>query len=145
MGLIGSLAFISCNHTPKTEKTATQGLIPVKEQVGPQCMPDTIAPIQAPFEMPQLARPTFPDRKVVVEMPAEGMATTHIQQAIDQLTVQGGGTVVIPQGIWKTGRITLKDNINLMLSEGAELHFSGEVKDYLPVVFTRDEGIELYS
>lgn len=145
MGLICSLAFISCNHTHKKEMTTTQGQIPIKEQVGPQCMPDTIAPIQAPFEMPQLARPTFPDRKVVVEMPAEGMATTHIQQAIDQLTAQGGGTVVIPQGIWKTGRITLKNNINLMLSEGAELHFSGEVKDYLPVVFTRDEGIELYS
>ena len=39
----------------------------------------------------------------------------------------------------------MKSNVDLHLSEGCELHFSGAIKDYLPVVFTRDEGIELYS
>lgn len=58
---------------------------------------------------------------------------------------QGGGQVVIPAGRWLTGRIELKLGVELHLSEGCELHFSGNIKDYLPVVFTRDEGIEIMS
>ena len=41
--------------------------------------------------------------------------------------------------------IEVKSNINLHLAEGATLNFSGFIRDYLPVVFTRDEGIEIYS
>ena len=48
-------------------------------------------------------------------------------------------------GVWRTGRLILKSNVNLHLSEGAELRFSGNIIDYLPAVFTRDEGVELYS
>ena len=33
-----------------------------------------------------------------------------------------------------------ESNVNLHLSEGAELRFSGNIIDYLPAVFTRDEG-----
>ncbi|MBQ8520665.1 MAG: family 43 glycosylhydrolase [Bacteroides sp.] len=135
----------SCRQKPADKSASAQGGIPTIEKVGPICMPDTIAPVTAPFEMPQPVLPTFPDREMTVEMPAEGMATAAIQGAIDQVAAQGGGTVRIPQGVWQTGRITLKSNIHLKLDEGAELHFSGKVKDYLPVVFTRDEGIELYS
>ena len=58
---------------------------------------------------------------------------------------RGGGTVVVPPGVWRTGRLILKSNVNLHLSEGAELRFSGNIIDYLPAVFTRDEGVELYS
>lgn len=58
---------------------------------------------------------------------------------------KGGGKVVVPPGVWKTGRIELKSNVNLHLEEGAELHFSGNIKDYLPVALTRYEGIEGYS
>ena len=50
---------------------------------------------------------------------------------------KGGGKVVVPPGVWKTGRIELKSNVNLHLEEGAELHFSGNIKDYLPVALTR--------
>ena len=52
---------------------------------------------------------------------------------------------MVPPGVWKTGRIELKSNVNLHLEEGAELHFSGNIKDYLPVALTRYEGIEVYS
>ena len=114
-------------------------------QVGPEAMTAEIAPIQAPFEMPQLQRPQIADRQATVAMSASKMNTQAIQQAIDKMAQQGGGTVVIPAGNWQTGRIELKSGINLHLSEKATLHFSGEIKDYLPVVFTRDEGIEIYS
>ena len=114
-------------------------------QVGPQAMPQTIEPLEAPFEMPAFTRPEFPDRTVTVRMRRRGMSTQRIQAAIDAVRAAGGGTVVVPAGVWQTGRISLKSGVNLHLSEGAELHFSGAVKDYQPAVFTRDEGVEMYS
>lgn len=114
-------------------------------QVGPQAMPREIEPLEAPFEMPAFSRPQFPDRTATVRMRRRGMSTERIQKAIDRVSAAGGGTIVIPAGVWQTGRISLKSGVNLYLSEGCELHFSGAVKDYQPAVFTRDEGVELYS
>ena len=118
---------------------------PTRQEVGPSAMPDTIAPIKAPFLMPQLERPSFPSRTVIVKMKRKGVSTKNIQQAIDQLAAKGGGTVVIPRGKWLSGRVVLRSNINLRLDAGCELHFSGRIRDYQPAVFTRDEGIEIYS
>ncbi len=92
-----------------------------------------------------LKTPSFNQQCKEVKMNRKGYSTTAIQKTIDKLSTRGGGTVVIPKGVWKTGRIVLKDGINLHLAEGAQLHFSGLVKDYLPAVFTRNEGIEMYS
>jgi Endopolygalacturonase len=103
-----------------------------------QC-PAEIEPIKAPFDMPQLQRPVFPARKVVIK---KGQ---NIQAAIDKLAKKGGGTVVVPKGKWHTGRIILKSNICLQVDEGAELCFSGDVKDYLPVVPCRNEGVDIYG
>lgn len=115
-------------------------------QVGPDVMPEQIEPVVAPFETQSFSRPVFPDRTRKVWMRRGGrMSTRRIQRVIDRVSRRGGGTVVIPAGVWYTGRICLKNDVNLHISEGAELHFSGEIKDYLPVVFTRDEGVELYS
>lgn len=119
--------------------------IPTRSEVGPDVMTREIAPITAPFEMKQLERPVFPEREVTVKLKSKGMQTRRVQEAIDRMASKGGGRVVIPKGIWQTGRIELKSRVNLHLSEGAELHFSGYVKDYLPVVYTRDEGIDIYS
>ena len=43
-----------------------QSHIPTIDEVGPAVMPDTIAPIVAPFDMPQLQRPTFPDYRLPI-------------------------------------------------------------------------------
>lgn len=123
----------------------TRAVIPTADQVGAACLPDTIAPIRAPFDMPQLTRPVFPDYTLTLarkKLKKERLASTLIQQAIDEVSSRGGGTVVVPSGVWRTGRIILKSNVNLHLDEGAELHFSGDVADYLPVVFTRSAGVE---
>lgn len=98
--------------------------------------------------MPQLKRPTFPNFTVsiVAKGAKEGTKVTReIQQSIDEVNGRGGGTVVIPKGVWHTGRISLKSNVNLHIEEGAELYFSGEVEDYRPAVFTRNEGVEVMS
>ena len=109
---------------------------------------DEIRPIKAPFTMPQLQRPLFPNRNItIIKTGAKQnkLSTISIQKAIDQLSKIGGGTVIIPPGKWLSGRIELKSNINLKLEEGAELHFSGEIKDYLPCVPTRNEGVDVIS
>ncbi|MCD7709970.1 MAG: glycoside hydrolase family 28 protein [Porphyromonadaceae bacterium] len=111
-------------------------------------VPVDIEPIQAPFEMPVLERPSFPGRTLSITSTGAKpsvLCTQAIQKAIDKLAAKGGGTVVIPQGEWLTGRLILRSNINLRLEEGAELHFSGEIKDYLPVVRTRNEGVDILS
>ena len=119
--------------------------IPTRQYVGPQAMTEEIAPIQAPFDMPQLQRPHISGKKIVVKMAKKGMSTKAVQSAIDKLSKQGGGQVVIPAGRWLSGRIELKSGVDLHFADGAELQFTGDIKDYLPVVFTRDEGFEIMS
>lgn len=122
--------------------------IPTKTQVGRTVLPDTISTVNAPFTMPKFVKPTFPDRSINIKDQVknpENLITTIIQQAIDTLSTQGGGTLIIPAGEWHTGRISLKSNVNLHIEDGAILRFSTHVKDYQPAVFTRIESLEIMS
>ena len=49
----------------------------------------------------------------------DSLHTKQIQQAIDTCADNGGGTVVVPSGIWFTGTIFLKNNVTVQLEEGA--------------------------
>lgn len=121
--------------------------IPTASEVGAEHLPVQIAPVHAPFAIPSFTKPTFPALTLTLTRKGKttGMATELIQAAIDEVNKKGGGTVVIPKGTWRTGRIILKSNVNLHVSAGAELRFSDQVKDYQPAVFTRNEGVELNS
>ena len=68
--------------------------------------------------------------------------TEAITKAIAACHEAGGGRVVVPAGVWRTGAIRLKSNVNLHLAEGATLRFDADPAKYLPVVLTRFEGIE---
>ncbi|ADY50899.1 glycoside hydrolase family 28 [Pseudopedobacter saltans DSM 12145] len=139
--------FINCASL-KTGNQNKPAKIPTAAQVGAHALPEDIAPIKAPFPMPQLKKPAFQNRSINIlerDIKEDVLITAIIQKAIDDINQQGGGTVIIPRGKWLTGRISLKSFVNLHLEEGAELHFSGEIKNYLPAVFTRNEGIELMS
>jgi polygalacturonase len=123
-------------------------LPPHKHEVGAGALTESIAPVTAPFEMPAFSKPVFPALCVsIAEAGATAgvICTAQIQAAIDDVSTRGGGTVRVPVGIWKTGRISLKSHVNLHLDAGAELHFSGDVADYRPAVFTRSEGLEVMS
>ncbi|MEK7725425.1 MAG: glycosyl hydrolase family 28-related protein, partial [Acidobacteriota bacterium] len=69
--------------------------------------------------------------------------TEAIKKAIAECNKKGGGRVVVPKGEWLTGAIHLKSNVNLHVQKDATLKFSTNAKDYLPLVFTRWEGMEL--
>jgi polygalacturonase len=71
--------------------------------------------------------------------------TDAIRRAIDACSKAGGGRVVVPAGVFLTGAIHLKSNVNLHVSEGATLKFSTEPSKYLPAVYTRWEGTELMN
>ncbi len=66
-----------------------------------------------------------------------------IKAAIDSCNAAGGGKVKVPAGVYHTGPIYLKSNVNLYLEDSAELRFSTQPEDYLPLVHTRWEGVEL--
>ena len=66
-----------------------------------------------------------------------------INKAIEACGKAGGGRVVVPPGVFLTGAIRLRSNVNLHVSKGATLKFSTDPKAYLPLVHTRWEGMEL--
>ncbi|WP_300598172.1 glycoside hydrolase family 28 protein [Niabella sp.] len=72
-------------------------------------------------------------------------ATTAIAKAIKAASVAGGGTVYFPAGKYLTGPIHLKSNITILIDAGAELHFSDDFDDYLPMVESRYEGVDVTS
>ena len=56
--------------------------------------------------------------------------TYAIQKAIDYTAAKGGGKVIVPKGIFLTGTVNLKNNIELHLQEGAILLGSSNWNDY---------------
>ena len=52
---------------------------------------------------------------------------------------------MVPSGIFLTGAIHLKSNVNLHVTRNATILFSQDTNKYLPVVFTRFEGVELMN
>lgn len=72
-------------------------------------------------------------------------ATAAIKKAIDAAVKAGGGTVYFPAGKYLTGPIHLKSNITILIDAGAELHFSDNFDDYLPMVQSRYEGVDVFS
>lgn len=73
------------------------------------------------------------------------IATSAIKKAIDAASKAGGGTVYFPAGKYLTGAIHLKSNITIYIDAGAELHFSDNFDDYLPMVKSRYEGVDVTS
>ena len=66
--------------------------------------------------------------------------TKSINGAIDALSKKGGGVILIPPGLWLTGPIVLKNNINLHLAGGATLLFTADKNEY-PLVEANWEGL----
>ncbi|MCX7983816.1 MAG: glycoside hydrolase family 28 protein [Bacteroidetes bacterium] len=87
------------------------------------------------FAMPQVPLPTIPNVSVsIVEFGAKGdgvtLNTKAFADAIAACEQKGGGRIVVPPGIWVTGPIVLKSNIELHVVRGAIVLFSSNIDDY---------------
>ncbi len=58
--------------------------------------------------------------------------TDAFTKAISKLDKLGGGKLIVPDGVWLTGPITLKDNIELHVKKNAIIYFSPDKSLYLP-------------
>ncbi len=67
--------------------------------------------------------------------------TAAIQRAVDDCGK--GERVLIPEGVFLTGALRLHGDMELFVSEGAELRGSAVPEDYLPRIWTRFEGNEM--
>ena len=99
-----------------------------------------------PFSMPEVKAPVFPKNNVFLkDFGAKGdgssLCTDAFARAIDALSKKGGGRLTVTQGVWFTGPIVLKSNINLHLEKGAVILFSGDDRLY-GLIETSFEGLE---
>ncbi|MGG1238263.1 glycoside hydrolase family 28 protein [Bacillus sonorensis] len=100
--------------------------------------------------MRQIKVPVFPDRRFDVtrfgaDSGGKTDSTAAFQQAIDEAYQKGGGRVTVPKGVFLTGALRLKSNVELHVTKDAVIRFSQNPADYLPAVLTRFEGVELYN
>ena len=58
------------------------------------------------------------------------LCTAEIQRAIDDCNASGGGRVTVPPGVFLTGTIWLRDNVELHLEHGSVLKASADMNDY---------------
>src|SRR5208283_5268564 len=90
------------------------------------------------FEMPKVREPEIPRHTAsVAEFGAapdgKTLNTDAIAKGIAALADQGGGRLVFPPGIWLTGPIGLKSNVELHLEEGALVQFKPDYSLYPPL------------
>lgn len=91
-----------------------------------------------PKPMPVVQAPVIPDYTVyLTDFGAIGdgsaLNTQAFEKAISALNKKGGGHLVVPAGIWLTGLISLKDNIDLHLDRNALVVFSPDKRDLIEV------------
>lgn len=132
-------AITSCKNQPGQTETV---MSEETQQDSPWKMADEI--------IKNITIPQFPDNTFNVAdygAKADGSSdnTKAFADAIKACNKSGGGRVVVPAGKYFTGPIHLKSNVNFHLEEGAEILFSTDPADFLPVVHTSYEGMELMN
>src|SRR6266542_1508365 len=97
------------------------------------------------FAMEKVKQPSFPSFQVTIKTfgaVSDGITsnTKAFADAIDAVVKKGGGTVIVPEGLWLTGPITLKSNVELRTEKGALVVFTSNYNEY-PLIKTWFEGI----
>jgi len=115
--------------------------IPAKSETGWGEVKSILSAIKAP---------EFPGKNFsILQYGAIGDGKTDCTQAfkdaIEACNQAGGGRVVVPKGVFLSGAIHLKSNVNLYISAKATIKFYTDPAKYLPVVFTRFESVECYN
>ena len=90
----------------------------------------------APFAMPTVATPQFPQRDFrITDYGANGngqvLNTAAFAQAMKACSDAGGGRVIVPAGVWLTGPIEFLSHVDLHLEQGALIQFTKDHTSYL--------------
>ncbi len=98
------------------------------------------------FELPKIYLPHF--RQDTLSILANGavsdgktLNSIAINKTIEQMAAKGGGVVKIPAGLWLTGPIVMKSNINLYVEKNALVIFTSDLNQY-PLVVSSFEGVD---
>ena len=92
------------------------------------------------IKSPVFKKDTLSIKKYGAVSDGNTLNTKSINGAIEALSKKGGGVVLIPSGLWLTGPVVLKNNINLHLASGATLLFTADKNEY-PLVEANWEGL----
>ena len=74
----------------------------------------------------------------------EVLATKAIQSVIDACAASGGGKVIIRNGVYRTGTLIMKSNVNLHIEENGVLLGSSDCSDY-PEIYDVKHGLKKLS
>ncbi len=99
-----------------------------------------------PFKMDRISEPSIPNRSInILDFSGNGngidLNTDAFENAIAWLDSRGGGHLIVPEGIWKTGPIRLRSRIDLHLEKNAIILFDSDPALY-PVINTVFEGLD---
>jgi polygalacturonase len=94
----------------------------------------------------RIQAPQFPARSFAVtsygaKPDGKTDCTEAFGRAIEACRSAGGGSVHLAPGVYLSGAIHLKSNVNLVVEKGATIKFYSEPR-YYPIVLTRFEGME---
>lgn len=92
-------------------------------------------------QQPVFKKDTFDIRSFGAKSDGYTLNTTSINNAIAACSKKGGGVVLIPQGLWLTGPVELKSNVNLHVKRSAILQFTSDFNQY-PLVEGNFEGLK---
>ena len=90
---------------------------------------------QAPFKMQPVKVPAFAERCFSIKAygavgDGQTLNTQAFAKAIDACSQAGGGKVMVPAGLWLTGPIQLKSNVNLVVERGALIQMTKDHSQY---------------
>lgn len=72
--------------------------------------------------------------------------TKVFEAAINECSEKGGGRVIVPAGVYYTGAIRLKSNVNLHIKKDGVIRFiRNKTNEFYPLVYTWWEGAECYN
>ena len=85
--------------------------------------------------LPKITQPSFKKdtlniQKLGAKPDGVTLNTETINNAIKTISQKGGGVVLVPKGIWLTGPIELKSNVNLHIQKSAIVLFTADKSQY---------------
>jgi DNA sulfur modification protein DndE len=116
-----------------------------QKHIADQYLKISVHPEKMEYELPKIYAPhfkkdTFDIRNYGAVSDGLVLNTTAINKTIEAAAKNGGGTVLIPGGLWLTGPIVLQSNIELHTAKNALILFTPDHTAY-PLVKSSFEGV----